>query len=99
MRRTSFPSLATFEPDYRISPDGRLFAIGSTGGKFQEIHLYDRNTGSMVHRFVVSWRLWENLDKGEFASGDGRLSFTFLPDDKRLLLTSGNRLIEWTYAP
>jgi hypothetical protein len=53
----------------------------------------------MVHRFVVSWRLWENLDKGEFASGDGRLSFTFLPDDKRLLLTSGNRLIEWTYAP
>jgi hypothetical protein len=99
MRRTSFPSLATFEPDFRISPDGALFAIGSTGGKFQEVHVYDRNTGSMVHRFVVSWRLWQNLDKGEFASGDGRLSFTFLPDNKRMLLTSGNRLIEWTYAP
>ncbi len=99
MRRTSFSSLATFEPDFRISRDGSLFAIGSAGGKFQEVHLYDRNTGSMVHRFVVSWRLWENLDKGEFASGDGRLSFTFLPDNKRLLLTSGNRLIEWTYAP
>lgn len=99
MRRTSFPSLATFEPDFRTSPDGALFAIGSTGGKFQEVHIYDRNSGSMLHRFVVSWRLWQNLDKGEFASGDGRLSFTFLPDNKRMLLTSGNRLIEWTYAP
>ncbi len=99
MRRTSYPSLATYEPDFRSSPDGSLFAIGSTGGKFQEIHLYDRMTGSMVDRFIVSWRLWENLDKGEFASGDGRLSFTFLPDNKRIMLTSGNRLIEWTYKP
>lgn len=99
MRRTSFPSLALYEPDFRSSPDGKLFAIGSAGGKFQEVHLYDRTTGAMVHRFVVSWRLWENLDKGEFSSGDGRLSFTFLPDNKRMLLTSGNRLIEWTYAP
>ncbi|MGB3870444.1 MAG: hypothetical protein WA937_13410 [Flavobacteriales bacterium] len=98
MRRTSFPSLATYEPDFRSSPDGSLFAIGSSGNKFQEVHLYDRATGKMVDRFVVSWRLWENLDKGEFASGDGRLSFTFLPDGKRMLLTSGNRIIEWTYA-
>ncbi len=99
MRRTSYPSLATYEPDFRISPDGSLFAVGSTGGKFQEVHLYDRTTGKMVDRFVVSWRLWENLDKGEFTIGDGRLSFTFLPDNKRMLLTSGNRIIEWTYAP
>lgn len=99
MRRTSFPSLATFEPDFRVSPDGELFAIGSTGGKFQEVHLYDRTTGSMVHRFVVSWRLWENLDSGQLDHGDGRLSFTFLPDNKRMLITSGNRLIEWNYKP
>lgn len=99
MRRTTFPSLAIYEPDFRTSPDGALFAIGSTGGKFQEVHLYDRATGKMVDRFVLSWRLWENLGKGAFVSGDGRLSFTFLPDNKRMLLTSGNRLIEWTYAP
>lgn len=99
MRRTSFPSLALYEPDFRVSPDGSLFAIGSVGGKFMEVHLYDRATGRMVDRFILSWRLWEKLDKGEFASGDGRLSFTFLPDNKRMLLTAGNRLIEWTYAP
>ncbi|MBK9175825.1 MAG: hypothetical protein IPM46_05695 [Flavobacteriales bacterium] len=99
MRRTSFPSLAAYEPDFRANPDGRLFAIGSSGGKYQEVHLYERATGRMVNRFVVAWRLWENLDKGEFASGDGRLSFCFLPDNRRMLLTSGNRLIEWTYAP
>ena len=37
------------------------------------------------------------FSKGEFPS-DGRLSFIFLPDGKRMLLTFGNRLIEWTYA-
>ena len=99
MRRTSFPSLATYEPDFRTSPDGSLFAIGSVGGRFTEVHLYDRSSGRMVDRFILSWRLWEKLDKGEFSSGDGRLSFTFLPDNKRMLLTAGNRLIEWTYAP
>lgn len=99
MKRTSFPSLAAYEPDFRASPDGKLFAIGSSGGKYQEVHLYERASGRMVGRFVVAWRLWENLGKGEFASGDGRLSFCFLPDSKRMLLTSGNRLIEWTYAP
>ncbi|MBP9080923.1 MAG: hypothetical protein KBF80_11800, partial [Flavobacteriales bacterium] len=31
MRRTAFPSLALYEPDFRISPDGTLFAIGSQG--------------------------------------------------------------------
>jgi hypothetical protein len=99
MRRTGFPTLATYEPDFRISPDGKLFAIGSQGGKFMELHLYDRATGSMRDRFVLSHRLFEKMaSKAEFPS-DGRLSFVFLPDGERLLMTFGNRLIEWTYQP
>ena len=98
MRRTSFPSLAIYEPDFRASSDGKLFAIGSMGGKFLEVHLYDRNTGAMRDRFVLSYRLFEKMaSKGEFPS-DGRLSFTFLPDERNMLMTFGNRLIEWTYA-
>ena len=99
MKRTSFPSLALYEPDFRISPDGSLFAIGSQQGRFMEVHLYDRSTGSMKDRFVLSYRLFEKMfSKAEFPS-DGRLSFVFLPDGKRLLMTFGNRLIEWNYAP
>lgn len=99
MRRSSFPSLSLFEPDFRISPDGRLFAIGSQGGRFMELHIYDRATGSMKDRFVLNYRLFEKMaSKAEFPS-DGRLSFVFLPDGKRLLMTFGNRLIEWTYNP
>lgn len=99
MRRTSFPSLALYEPDFRISPNGELFAIGSQQGRFMEVHLYDRATGAMKDRFVLSYRLFEKMaTKAEFPS-DGRLSFVFLPDGKRLLMTFGNRLIEWTYAP
>lgn len=99
LRRTSFPSLAAYEPDFRISPDGKRFAIGSQGGRFMELHLYDRATGGMVDRFVLSYRLFEKMaSKAEFPS-DGRLSFVFLPDGKRLLMTFGNRLIEWTYTP
>lgn len=99
MRRTAFPSLAQYEPDFRISPDGTLFAIGSQGNKFMEVHLYERATGRMVDRFVLSYRLFEKMaSKAEFPS-DGRVSFVFLPDGRRMLMTFGNRLIEWTYAP
>jgi len=99
MRRTAFPSLATYEPDFRISADGSLFAIGSQQGRFMEVHLYDRATGIMQDRFVLSYRLFEKMvSKAEFPS-DGRLSFVFLPDVQRMLMTFGNRLIEWTYAP
>ncbi|MBP8824234.1 MAG: hypothetical protein KBH07_11370, partial [Flavobacteriales bacterium] len=99
MRRTAFPSLALYEPDFRISPDGTLFAIGSQGGRFMEVHLHDRASGAMKDRFVLSYRLFEKMaSKAEFPS-DGRLSFVFLPDGRRMLLTFGNRLIEWTYKP
>ncbi len=99
MKRTTFPSLALYEPDFRISPDGKLFAIGSQNGKFMELHLYDRASGVMKDRFVLSYRLFEKMfTKAEFPS-DGRLSLVFLPDGKRMLMTFGNRLIEWTYAP
>jgi len=99
MRRTAFPSLALYEPDFRTSPDGTLFAIGSQGGRFLEVHLYDRTTGAMKDRFVLSYRLFEKMaSKSEFPS-DGRLSFVFLPDGRRMLLTFGNRLIEWTFQP
>lgn len=99
MRRTAFPSLALYEPDFRISPDGTLFAIGSQGGRFMEVHLYDRATGAMKDRFILSYRIFEKMaSKAEFPS-DGRLSIIFLPDGKRMLMTFGNRLIEWTYAP
>lgn len=98
LKRTSFPSLALYEPDFRISPDGTLFAIGSQNGRFMEVHLYDRATGAMQDRFVLSYMLFEKMrTKAEFPS-DGRLSFVFLPDGKRMLMTFGNRLIEWTYA-
>lgn len=99
MRRTAFPSLAKYEPDFRTSPDGKLFAIGSQAGRFMEVHLHDRETGAMKDRFVLSYRLFEKMaTKAEFPS-DGRLSFVFLPDGKRMLMTFGNRLTEWTYAP
>ncbi|MEX1132085.1 MAG: hypothetical protein WEC15_02570 [Flavobacteriales bacterium] len=100
MRRTAFPSLATYEPDFRISVDGKLFGIVSQGRKFLEIHLYERATGRMVDRFELSYRFRDAtpLKDGEFGA-DGRLSFCFLPDGKNILMTFGTRLVEWTYAP
>lgn len=99
VRRTSFPSLALYEPDFRTSADGKLFAIGSQQGKFLEVHLYERATGRMLSRFTLTYRLFEKMkSKAEFPS-DGRVSFVFLPDGKRMMMTFGNRLIEWTYVP
>jgi len=99
MRRTAFPAISEYDPDFRISPDGKLLAIGSTG-KFQEIHLYDRHTGRMVDRFIRTHRFRDAtpLKDGEFGAED-RVSFCFLPDGKRIWMTFGTRLIEWTYQP
>lgn len=100
MRRTAFPSLAQYEPDFRISADGKLFGIVSQGAKFLEIHLYERETGRMVDRFALSYRFRDAtpLKDGEFGA-DGRLSFTFLPDGRNIWMTFGTRLVEWTYKP
>jgi hypothetical protein len=100
MRRTAFPSLSTYEPDFRISPDGTLFGIVSQGRKFLEIHLYERAGGHMVDRFELSYRFGDAtpLKDGEFGA-DGRLAFTFLPDGKNIWMTFGTRLVEWTYKP
>ncbi len=100
VRRTAFPSLSQHGPDFRISPDGKLFGIVSQGRKFLEIHLYDRATGRMTDRFELSYRFGDAtpLNDGEFGA-DGRLSFVFLPDGKNIWMTFGTRLVEWTYAP
>lgn len=100
MRRTAFPSLSTYEPDFRISPDGKLFGIVSQGRKFLEIHLYDRESGRMTERFELGYRFGDAtpLKDGEFGA-DGRLSFTFLPDGRNIWMTFGTRLVEWTYKP
>lgn len=99
MRRTAFPSQYPYDPDFRVSPDGKLFAIASKGNKYLEIHLYDRATGRMVDRFELSYRFRDMspLVEGEFGA-DGRISFVFLPDNRRIWMTFGTRLVEWTYG-
>lgn len=99
IRRTAFPSQYPYDPDFSISPDGKLFGIVSKGNKFMEIHLYDRATGRMVDRFELSYRFRDAtpLADGEFGA-DGRISFVFLPDGQRILMTFGTRLVEWTYG-
>ena len=54
-------SSAKYEPDLRISPDGSLIALGSANGTHQEIDPYDRESGKMVDRFVVTTQSWERM--------------------------------------
>lgn len=93
-QRKGFTSSATYEPDFKLSDDGKLFGLVSSNVKFLELHIYDFETGKMVHRFQQSYRLFEKND-GELVSVDSRTSFVFLPDNKSVLMTMGNRLILW----
>jgi hypothetical protein len=92
--RKGFISLAPFEPDFKLSHDGKLFGVVSQGKKFPEIHIYDFATGKMLKRFELSVRLFEKSN-GELQVTDSRLSFVFLPDNKRIMMTMGNRLLLW----
>ena len=99
MRRASFPSHALYEPTFCANSANTRFAIGSQKGWRLEVHLYDRTTGSMAGRFILDERLFSKLkEKGEKWS-DQRVGFALLPDEERMLMTMGSRLIEWTYAP
>lgn len=99
MGRSSFPSHALYEPTFCANTDNSLFAIGSQKGWHLEVHVYDRKRSSMIGRFTIEERLFKDVEaKGEKWS-DARTSFVPLPDGKRLLMTFGGQLIEWTYAP
>jgi WD40 repeat protein len=94
-RRRGFTSQSLYEPDFKLSNDGKWLGLVSKGKKFIELHIYNFETGQMVDRFEQSYRLFEKND-GEMIVADSRTSFVFLPDNKTIVMTMGNHLIYWT---
>ena len=92
--RKGFTSQSTGQPEIKLSNDGTMFAVNSRGNKFQEIHLYDYESGTMIKRFELGYRLFEKSEGEKFIK-DSRPSFTFLPGDTSILITFGNRLVLW----
>ncbi|MBN1339393.1 MAG: hypothetical protein JXA03_08720 [Bacteroidales bacterium] len=96
MRKT-FPCFANYEPDYKLSPDKKLFGL-TTNAKFPELYIYNFETGKILTRFELSYRLFDNMSKGDFP-GDGRFAFEFMPDGSHVVLTYGNQLLIWNMEP
>jgi hypothetical protein len=95
-QRRGFISLANYEPDFKLSNDGKLFGIISKSNQFLELHIYDFKTGKMLYRFQQSYRLFEKNEGGMLAV-DGRSTFVFIPGDESVLMTMGNHLIKWNF--
>jgi WD40 repeat protein len=94
--RTIFPTTTYyFEPDFKLSPDMKFFGITSCN-KYTEVHVYDFETGRMLYRFELDFRIIDK-EKGERLSLDARVSFVFLPDNRSMIITSGNRLVLWKF--
>lgn len=94
--RLGFTSMSIFQPDLKISSDIKLFAINSKGNRFQEMHLYNYETGELDKRFELGSRMFEKID-GEKMMNDSRPSFIFLPDNKSILIAIGNQLVKWNF--
>ena len=92
--RKGFTSRAIYEPDFRLSHNGKLFGLVSQNTRFPELHIYDFETGILMKRFELATRLLEKHDD-ELIVGEMRTSFVFLPDDNTVLLTMGNHLVMW----
>lgn len=99
MQRAAFPSHALYEPTFCADAANTRFAIGSQKGNHLEVHLYDRTTGSMGGRFILDERLFTRLKQQNEKWSDKRIGLALLPDGKRMLMTFGSRLIEWTFQP
>ncbi|MBN3035679.1 MAG: WD40 repeat domain-containing protein [Bacteroidales bacterium] len=91
--RSVFPSNSSYEPEFRMSPDGKLFGITSLG-KSPEIIIYDFAKAQPVSRFELSYRFFESIGKEQFPS-DGRVAFDFMPDSRSVIMTFGNMLVLW----
>ncbi|NOX87368.1 MAG: hypothetical protein GXO86_15655 [Chlorobi bacterium] len=95
--RKGFVSRSVYEPDFKLSHDGKLLGIVSSNDRFLELHIYDFATGKMAYRFQQAFRIIERSE-GEYIAVDPRSSFVFLPDNKSTFMTVGNRLIKWDFA-
>ena len=93
--RGGLTSQSIGQPDIRLSNNEQFFAINSKGNRFQEIHLYDFASGTLLQRFELGQRLFEKGSEGEKLIKDSRPSFLFLPDDTSILITMGNQMIIW----
>jgi WD40 repeat protein len=94
--RKGFTSMSIDQPALHFSSDQKFFAINSKGNKFQEIHLYDSETGTLQKRFELGKRIFEKVD-GEKLFSDSRPSFAFLPGNQSILIAMGNQLVVWNY--
>jgi len=92
--RKGFTSMSVNQPELKMSNNHNWFAISSKGTRFQEIHLYDSETGTLQKRFELGNRLFEKVD-GIKLTSDSRPSLTFLPDDQSILVAMGNQLVVW----
>jgi WD40 repeat protein len=92
--RKGFTSMSVNQPELKLSNDQKWFAISSKGTRFQEIHLYDSETGTVQKRFELGNRLFEKVD-GQKLSSDTRPSFNFLPGNQSILIAMGNQLVVW----
>ncbi len=97
-KRRGYTSNAAYEPDFKLSYDGKLFGVVSRSNRFLELHIYDFETGKMLYRFQQSFRLFEKNDD-QIMGMDSRISFVFLPDNESVLMTQGNHIIQWNFIP
>jgi len=95
-QRRGFTSKAIYEPDFKVSSDGKLLGIVSNSNRFLELHIYDFETGKMLHRFQQAFRLFEKNETGMIVA-DSRSSFVFLPDNETAVMTMGNHLVYWNF--
>lgn len=96
-KRRGFTSQAYYEPDFKLSHDGKWLGLVSNNNRFLELHIYDFETGELTYRFQQSYRLFEKND-GDMIAVDSRIFFVFLPDNESILMTMGNHLIQWNFT-
>lgn len=96
--RRGYTSVAGYEPDFKLSHDGKLFGLVSRSNRFLELHIYDFETGKMLYRFQQSFRLFEKNDD-QVIGMDSKMSFVFLPDNESVMMTMGNHIIHWNFIP
>lgn len=91
--RNSFMTTSVMEPDIKMSSDGKMLGIVSTDGQGSpNLNIYDFSTSKMLFSFNRKSRISDAFREKEMG---GFWSFVFLPGNKSVMVSSGNRLTIW----
>ncbi len=92
--RESYLSRTSMQPEFEYSKNEEFFGI-STVDAWPAVNVYKVDGGAIVDSYNTQMKIWKNIKKKIYPGTN--TSFTFMPNNREILIAYGNSLILWKF--